>query len=282
MKSKEDSSRIAEDDDLRSEYIRKLVQEPVSSKKRHDRIDIPKVIIQFWHDLDDVPNDVQECLDSWKSLTHQGFKLIIFDDCAARKFIRERFGAKHVSAFNRCDHPAMRCDYFRLCYLLKEGGLYVDADEVCKGGNFCSFTDNGRLKVQPLCYDIFSGRMVQTCIFLNKDACSPNWIFYVNNNPIITPPGHPIIQLALKRATSILLNRPEERADIQSTTGPGNLTASLVRYWNRLECKENDQDVDFIYDWQSFSISKWPLSYRNDKRNWRIWRDLIFQGRINI
>lgn len=282
MRSMEHSLRIAEDDGLRSEYIRKLVQKPVSSGKRHGAIDIPKVIVQFWHDLDNVPNDVQECLNSWEFLKRRGFKRIIFDDHMARDFICRRFSEKHVAAFDLCCHSAMRSDYFRLCYLLKQGGFYVDADEVCQGGDFHFFFNDGRLKVQPLCYDIFSGKMVQPCIFLKLDVYSPNWIFYVNNNPIIAPLGNQIIQLALERATSILLSRPEERVDIQSTTGPGNLSASLVRYWNCLECKDGDQDFDFLYDWDFFSISKWPLSYRNDKRNWRVWRELIYQSRINI
>lgn len=282
MKSKEYFSHIAEDDGLRSECIRKLVQKSAAFKKRHGTIDIPKVIIQFWHDLDDIPNDVQECLNSWESLIQQGFKRVIFDDRAARNFIYERFGAKHVAAFDLCSHPAMRCDYFRLCYLLKVGGFYVDADEVYQGSDLHSFFNDDRLKVQPLCYDIFSGLMVQTCIFLKLDAYSPNWIFYVNNNPIITPPDHPVIQLALERATLIILNSPEKRSDIQSTTGPGNLSASLVRHWDCLECEGNDQDFDFLYDWDYFSISKWPLSYRNDKRNWRIWRALMFQGKADI
>ncbi len=282
MKFKEDFSHVAEDDGLRSECIRKLVQKSAVFKKRHGTIDIPKVIIQFWHNLDDVPEDVQECLDSWKSLIQQGFRRVIFDDRAARNFIHERFGAKHVAAFDLCSHPAMRCDYFRLCYLLKVGGFYVDADEVYQGSGFHSLFNDGRLKVQPLCYDIVSGRMVRTRTFLKLDAYSPNWIFYVNNNPIITPPDHSVIQLALERATLILLNNPEERSDIQSTTGPGNLSASLVRHWNCLEYEGNDQDFDFLYDWDSFSLSKWPLSYRNDKRNWRIWRALMFQSGSDI
>lgn len=282
MKPKKDFQHIEEDDNLRSECIRKLVQRPVSSKKRNSVIDIPKVIIQFWHDLDDVPVDVQECLDSWRSLIQQGFKRVIFDDRSARNFIHERFDAKHVAAFDLCSHPAMRCDYFRLCYLLKLGGFYVDADEVYQGKGLQPCFNDDRLKVQPLCYDLFSGKMIQKCFYINLNAYSPTWIFYVNNNPIITPPNHPIIQLALKRATLILLNSPEKRSDIQSTTGPGNLSASLVRHWNCLESERDNKDFDFLYDWDSFSISKWPLSYRNDKRNWRIWRSLIFQGVIDI
>ncbi len=282
MKSLKYSSHIAEVDTLRSECIRNLVQKHVQCKKRQGAIAIPKVIIQFWHDLDDVPHDVQECLDSWEALIKQGFKRIIFDNRAARNFIMKQFGEKHVAAFDLCCHPAMRCDYFRLCYLLKVGGFYVDADEVFQGNGFYSFFSDNRLKVQPLCYDMFSGLMVPPSIFLKRNVYSPHLIFYVNNNPIITPPEHPIIQLALERATLILLRRTKERSDIQSTTGPGNLSASLVNYWNNLEREENGQDFDFIYDWDSFSISKWPLSYRNDKRNWRVWRSLIFQGKVDL
>ena len=280
MKPKKDSLCIAEDDNLRSECIRKLVQNNVLSKELHASIDIPKVIIQFWHDLDDLPNDVQECLDSWKSLTRQGFNRFIFDNSAARNFIQERFSAKHVAAFDLCCHPAMCCDYFRLCYLLKLGGAYVDADEVYQGSDLNFFFNDDRLKVQPLCYDNSNGKMVQRCNFLKLDAYSSNWIFYVNNNPIITPPGHPVIKLALERTTTILLNSPEKRSDIQATTGPGNLSASLVMHCMEREGK--DQDFDFLYDWDFFSISKWPLSYRNDKRNWRIWRSLIFQGKVVV
>lgn len=282
MKTNEDFTNIAEDDNLRSECIRELVQGHLTSKKRNNASGIPKVIIQFWHDLDDVPNDVQECLDSWNPLIQHGFKRVIFDDRSARSFIHERFSTKHVAAFDLCSHPAMRCDYFRLCYLLKTGGFYVDADEFYQDKSLQSFFNDDRLKVQPLCFDPFSGKMIQECIYINPNAYSPYWIFYVNNNPIIAPPKHPIIHQALERATSILSNSPEERSDIQSTTGPGNLSASLVKHWNCLASKRNHRDFDFLYNWDSFSISKWPLSYRNDKRNWRIRRSLIFQGVIEL
>lgn len=278
MKSKYDPLLIAEEDDLRSACIHKLVQKSVSFNKRTSAAAIPKVIIQFWHDLDDIPMDVLECLDSWKSLAPQGFKRVLFDDRTARKFIKERFDPKYVTAFDLCHHPAMRCDYFRLCYMLDSGGFYVDADELYQGSDCQSLFSDTRLKLQPLCYDKLSESMVQTCVFLKHGAYSPHWIFYVNNNPIISPPDHRVIQLALERATWILLSRIEELPDIQSTTGPGNLSANLVRHWVCLEREEKDQDFEFIHNWDSHSISKWPLSYRNDKRNWRIWNSLSHQG----
>src|SRR5207302_5191018 len=102
----------------------------------------------------------------------------------------------HVSAFDHCHHPAMRSDYFRLCYILKRGGFYVDADELYQGTD-CSglFCDN-RLKIQPLCYDTGSSTMIKTDVFVNQGRHSPDWIYYVNNNPIIAPAYHPIIREA--------------------------------------------------------------------------------------
>src|SRR5206468_3715503 len=46
---------------------------------------------------------------------------------------------------------------------------------------------------------------------------SPNWIFYVNNDPLIAPPAHPVICLALARSTQLLLSHTGDRRDIQST-----------------------------------------------------------------
>lgn len=94
--------------------------------------------------------------------------------------------------FDRCYHPAMQADYFRLCYLSVEGGFYVDADDVCLGTEINRLFDDGRLKVQPLCYDRASGTMVSIADFLRIGAYQPSWIFYVNNNPLIASKRHPV------------------------------------------------------------------------------------------
>jgi len=212
---------------------------------------------------------VQECLDTWKPLAPYGFARFIFDDRKARRFIFTHFGSTYVEAFDRCYHPAMRCDYFRLCYILSSGGFYVDADEMYQGMDLNHLFDDNRLKLQPLCYDTETEAMMKPNVFMKDRLYSPNWIFYFNNNPIIAPAGHPIIRLALERATCILINS-RERPEIQSTTGPGNLTASLVRHAISRELAGEAQDFLILSDWESTSISPWPLSYRNDARNWRL------------
>src|SRR5216683_5976133 len=135
MQLHNDPLQIAEDDRLRSCHIRELVQDDVPTDAPSGHIKIPKLIIQFWHDLAALPPDVSECLDSWEPLTRYGFKRVLVDDNGARGFISRRFGHPYVAAFDRCHHPAMRCDYFRLCYIYGHGGFYVDADEIYQGGD---------------------------------------------------------------------------------------------------------------------------------------------------
>jgi len=274
-----DPSRIAEDDDLRSRHIRELVQGAVPIEISSSKTNIPKVIVQFWHDMDEIPDDVQECLDSWKPLKKQGFSRVLFDDAGARRFISRRLGGSYVAAFDLCHHPAMRCDYFRLCYILTSGGFYVDADDVYQGTDCNYFLCDNRLKIQPLCYDTATGMMIKPDVFMKKRGYSPDWIFYVNNSPLIAPANHPVIRLALNRATHILLHRVEKRADIQSTTGPGNLTASLVRHSISSNFTGRTPDFLILSNWEAVSISRWPLSYRNDERNWRLWNFSRATGR---
>jgi len=235
-------------------------------------VTIPKVLVQFWHDLSELPVDVRECLESWAPLTRGGFKRLIFDDNSALAFIREQLGDPYASAFGQCRHPAMRCDYFRLCYIYKNGGFYVDADEVYLGGDCASLYADNRLKVQPLCYDTRTDSMVHCDVFMGQRAYSPDWILYVNNNPIVAPSLHPIVRSALARATRLLLASAGERLDMQSTTGPGNLTACLVQHSIASRAAAKAPDFLILRYWDGISTCRWPLSYRLDERNWRLWK----------
>lgn len=271
MESFYDPDEVAESDQARSEYIRHLVHRTAPSRTSEPAKDIPRVLVQFWHDLDNIPADVEECLNTWMALEQYGFERLLFDDNKVKAFISSNFGHLHVAAFELCRHPAMRCDYFRLCYLLSRGGWYVDADEVYQGTKCERLFRDNRLKVQPLCYDTSVDMIVSPDDFVRNRKYSNHWIFYVNNNPIISPPDHPILRLALERATRLLLSPATADRDIQSITGPGNLTASLVRHSISCEREDKGQDFVLIPDWQTISISRWPLSYRDDERNWRIW-----------
>jgi mannosyltransferase OCH1-like enzyme len=255
----------------RSEFIRKLVQRrldqpSITGQYRHL---IPRTIVQFWHDLRQLPHDVGECIDSWTCWETSGFKHHLFDEHTAKTFIGSSLGTRYERAFERCYHPSMHADYFRLCYLLVEGALYVDADDVCVTTDISWLFDDGRLKLQPLCYDMASNQMVKPSVFLGTDVYDPHWIFYFNNNPLVASRGHPIIERALSQATHLLeAAGKEELPEIQATTGPGNLSKSIFDLgttWGR----DIESDLVVLRDWDSLAVSRWPLSYRDDARNWR-------------
>lgn len=262
---------ISENDDLRSHYMWHLICNLSSPIIQDTTSTIPHTLVQFWDNAGTIPSDVRKCINSWEPLDELGFERLLFDDKSARYFIANNFNKHHLDAFDRCNHPAMRADYFRLCYLLKNGGFYIDADDVYKGLDIGTYFNDDKLKLQPLCYDISTDSMVNTADFLCKIKCSKNLIFYVNNDPIISPPNHPLIRMALERSTKSLLTSSCNTKDIQSTTGPGNLTACLVRH--AIESQKSSKPLDFLFidNWENISIPQWPLEYRKDKRNWRLW-----------
>jgi len=217
-------------------------------------------------------------MESWKKLEQLGFELQVFDECSAREFIRIHLGSRYERAFDKCYHPSMQSDYFRYCYILMEGGFYVDADDVYHGAAIDHLFRDGRLKIQPFCYDIATDQMVPPSVFLNPGASKLSWIFYFNTTPLIAVRSHPIIERALLNATTSLEREPQGKLpEVQATTGPGNLTRSVFEVVADESCPKEALLV--VHDWEDIATSKWPLSYRNDERNWRLSNQRAYRGR---
>jgi mannosyltransferase OCH1-like enzyme len=261
-----------EDEGRRSDFIRQLTLQqltqergsPLSSERADRAALIPRTLVRYWHDVHDVPPDVRRCVDSWDALRDEGFSFRFFGDASAAAYIAERYGARELAAFKRCRHPAMRSDYLRVCFVLADGGLYVDADDVLVGGGWQDVFRDGALKIQPLCYDLTACGMVPASELRRTDLPTEGRIFYVNNNPIAAPAGHPVLRRALERATERLL-RGDPVPEIQSTTGPGNLTAALAAHARESQVL----DVELLFDWEGTAEPCWDLAYRADDRNWR-------------
>ena len=270
-------NKFCEDDPLendhrdRSDFVRELVQcpnEPARGPVEH-LAPPPKRIVQFWDDLCRLPEDVRECMESWRKLERSGFELQVFDESSAREFIRIHLGSRYEQAFDKCYHPSMKSDYFRYSYIFVEGGFYVDADDVYHGTTIDHLFTDGRLKLQPFCYDIAAGQMVPPSVFVNPGANQLSWIFYFNTTPLIASRNHPIIERALLNATRSLEQESKDGLpEVQATTGPGNLTRSVFEVVTNESRPEEVLLV--VHDWEKTSTSKWPLSYRSDKRNWRL------------
>jgi hypothetical protein len=263
---------------LRSNFVRKFVQHyKTPSQTRTAYIKgTPKRIVQFWDNLDQLPHDVKECMDSWRVLEKSGFEFQIFDETSAREFIRAQLGSRNEEAFDKCYHPSMKSDYFRYSYIFVEGGFYIDADDVYHGTAIDHFFTDGRLKLQPFCYDMATNQMVSPSSFVNQGANKTSWIFYFNTTPLIASPKHPIVERALLNATIYLEGVSKgDLPEVQASTGPGNLTRSIFEMLADHTFPE--EELHILHDWENISTSKWPLSYRNDKRNWRLSNQQAYQ-----
>lgn len=258
----------------RSAFIRDLTLHQLHGTSRSveyantDTALIPKRLIRYWHDPSDLPEDVLACLNSWDRLGDEGFEFYLFDDSSAAEYIASVYGERELKAFARCCHPAMRCDYLRLCFVLAEGGLYVDADDVLLGDDWRHIFRDGRLKVQPLCYDNTAGGMLPAAEIWRADLPTDGRIFYINNDPIAAPANHPVVRRALVRATDKLLGE-ELFPEIQATTGPGNFTVALAAHARYLQMANLPSDFELLREWDSIAETRWNLSYRGDSRNWR-------------
>jgi hypothetical protein len=76
------------------------------------------------------------------------------------------------------------------------------------------------------------------------------------------------LRRALRDATAKLLD-DDRYPEIQSTTGPGNLTAALAAHARDLRLAGSPPDFELLRDWDSIAKTRWDLSYRGDARNWR-------------
>lgn len=265
---------------LRSNFVRQFVQHfntTIESRPAYLNA-IPKRIVQFWDNPAKLPADVKECMDSWKELEQSGFEFQIYDDISAREFIKTYLGLRFEKAYDKCYHPSMKSDYFRYSYIFIKGGFYIDADDVYHGNPIDHLFTDGRLKLQPFCYDISTNQMVSPAFFVNPGQDNKSWIFYFNTTPLISSPKHPIIERALLNATVFLEKESEKEVlpEVQASTGPGNLTKSIFEMIADQSCPE--QEMLVLHDWEKISTSKWPLSYRNDKRNWRLSNQQVYQS----
>lgn len=171
---------------------------------------IPPMLLQFW-DKPTVPDDVGAVMRTWDDPSGV-LDRVLFDDAAARRFIGENYSPAHLTAYDYAHHPAMKSDFFRLCYLNLKGGIYLDVDEACTTSP-AQFLQN------------FEG--FDLVLPLSETAPA-----YTNNNMIGCVAGHPVIASALDEALRVILQNKQDQArpDIWDVTGPGALTRSLVTH----------------------------------------------------
>lgn len=127
---------------------------------------------------------------SWRAIPD--FDHVIFDEAQAREFIRVEYEARHLEAWDLCNHPAMKSDLFRLAYLYRHGGVYIDADDTCERSNIEKlFGEDGLFRLRSASF--------------RRTPTEPPASIY-NNNPIFCVANDEILRKAFERATAIVLS----------------------------------------------------------------------------
>lgn len=139
------------------------------------------------------------------------FDYLFFDDDAAGGFIEENFPAEVLHAFDSLVPGAFRADLWRYCYLVENGGVYVD------------------IRMEPLL-------ALRTILDLSASH-PPSFVSardmpkkagdgFIYNAFIAATPGHPFLVAALERALDSI-SRKDYGRHYLDITGPGCLGAAI-------------------------------------------------------
>lgn len=207
--------------------------------KHRKNIELP--IVQFWMQ-GSPPSPIHEFIEAW----HDSFRVrhFLFDDEMAIDFIKKNFDAEILTAYESCNIPAMRADYFRYCYLYVNGGVYVDADVELKNGEF------------------FDEASCRGLLFIRNGNIA-------NDFMVVTQAEDPLIQRILEAATSNISSRAG--TNVWAVTGPGIATHlkkiddGLFSGFNIVSIEEVSKYVRFVGG----------LDYKRTDVHWTLRKDLF-------
>lgn len=249
-----ESSNIVSNPEALSQFFYEFVQRDKGNQLMTDDLGIPKIIVQYWDDLLHMPQDVKRCMSSWEPLESNGYKVMRFDYEGAVDFIRDRFTVEYLEAFEGCPDPAMRGEFFRLCFIYIYGGIVVDVNDVLINSEFDALLLGDSLKIQVLCYSVSKGSMMAITDDLLEVDSSDHPVYYVNHSPILAPANHPLIGLLLEEAIeTIKLSRLS--SDGQSIGSPGGMSKALVSYMVDSKSTYLSDSVSLISGWSKYCKS---------------------------
>lgn len=183
------------------------------------------VLVQYWHEPTP-PGQVAEALASFKA-KNPAMEQLVFDESSAKAFIAEHCGGREAAAFDACAVPAMQADYFRYCAVYALGGVYADANFVCRGSlaGMIEGSERGTLFAR--------GEPVPATL-----ATMYNWPYAVGQFRAVTnglfgfrSPDHPLLGLAVQAATANIEDRVADGpVGVWVAAGPGIFT-SIYLLW---------------------------------------------------
>ena len=177
----------------------RTVAPPTTSNERQRPL-IPRAICQYWDGVEP-PTDIRGMIDGWIT-AHPDHRHTLYNDTTALQFLRDHGVADVPKAFLKTRDRAQRADLFRMAYLYARGGIYIDADDRCRGA---------------LDQVIKPG---DALVVFQEDYGS------IANNFIAVAPAHPMIKRALTQATEAILRG--DRDIVWLSTGPGMFSRAIA------------------------------------------------------
>lgn len=173
---------------------------------------IPRTIIQT-NESDELSAGLILAMDNIRKYNPE-YKHLYFNDDDCADYISQNFDERTFSAFQTLVPGAFKSDFFRTCYLYREGGVYMDTgfttfvplrNIIEENDTFISAEDNRRSEIPK-----------------NEKPETKTSLYYLHNAFMAAEAKNPI----LERHISIMIENIETRNycnDSHSITGPGAL-----------------------------------------------------------
>lgn len=202
---------------------------------------VPHNVVQYWSQATPPPQ-VQAAVASWRQA--EGFEHRLFNRSTAQQFLHRELGRDWLRAFNRAGSPTEESDFFRLCRIGLQGGIYADCDDWLTGDPAGLIDPAGRLTVWR----------------------EPTGA--VGNNLISAPPRHPVLLWAAISARNALLEGHGDNVWVRS--GPGLLTRAIVWRIGVSAAAGTDPNLRILPRWQLGRAVQFhsPLSYKSGAGYW--------------
>lgn len=203
---------------------------------------IPKLIHQYWSGPR-IPPEVQLFMSGWRR-RHPDFVHRVYDHGLAVNFLREHGLHAALDAYLSARYAAQKSDIFRLACLDAVGGVYVDADDACRGhlgavipadAEFVGYQEN---------------------------------VGSIANNFLAATPGNSVIAHGLAQAVEAVLRGDAETPWL--STGPGLITRAFVAVGLDATAGAPRQGhyVFTAAELARVTLMNRNVSYKQDARHW--------------
>ena len=176
----------------------------------------------------------------------KNFHYYFYDDAMVEQFMRDVVGGIIYEAFQKLPIKVMKTDLWRYCVIYEYGGIYADADTICK--------------INP---NIFLTEAFLTIVPEHDNIHLCQWVFSA-------PPKSPILKEVIDLSVKRILETNPIKGEhiIHYLTGPGAFTDGIERY-----LKNNNK--------QTFSRKKEYYNYP-DYATLRVFNPNIFHEKMVI